>query len=161
MCPKKYKRPSWDEYFMQVARLISSRSTCIRRKVGAVIVLDKRILSTGYNGAPSKLAHCLDIGCLREKMNVPSGKQHEICRGIHAEQNAILQASRYGIPIAGAKIYITNQPCVLCAKMLINTGISEIIYEGTYPDKMAKDILSEADIKVTRYNNENEKSEKV
>ncbi len=142
------KRISWDEYFMQIAHLVSQRSTCLRRKVGAVIVKDKRMLATGYNGAPSGLAHCLDIGCLREKLKIPSGERHELCRGLHAEQNAVIQASLYGISVKGATFYVTNQPCIICAKMLINSGIKEIVIDAGYPDKMAADFLKEAKIKV-------------
>lgn len=142
------KRISWDEYFIQIAHLVSQRSTCLRRKVGAVIVKDKRMLATGYNGAPSGLAHCLDIGCLREKLKIPSGERHELCRGLHAEQNAVIQASLYGISVKGATFYVTNQPCIICAKMLINSGIKEIVIDAGYPDKMAADFLKEAKIKV-------------
>lgn len=142
------KRISWDEYFMQIAHLVSQRSTCLRRKVGAVIVKDKRMLATGYNGAPSGLAHCLDIGCLRDKLKIPSGERHELCRGLHAEQNAVIQASLYGISVKDAIFYVTNQPCIICAKMLINSGIKEIVIDAGYPDKMAMDFLKEAKIKV-------------
>ncbi len=142
------KRISWDEYFIQIAHLVSQRSTCLRRKVGAVIVKDKRMLATGYNGAPSGLAHCLDIGCLREKLKIPSGERHELCRGLHAEQNAVIQASLYGISVKGATFYVTNQPCIICAKMLINSGRKEIVIDAGYPDKMAADFLKEAKIKV-------------
>lgn len=141
-------RPSWDEYFTEMAKLVAKRSTCLRRKVGAVLVKDKRILATGYNGAPSGLAHCIDIGCLREKLNIPSGERHELCRALHAEQNAILQAAQYGISVKGATLYNTNQPCAICAKMIINAGIKEVnIIEG-YPDKLAEQFLKDAKIKV-------------
>lgn len=146
----KSKRPGWDEYFIEVAKLVSKRSTCLRRKVGAVIVKDKRILATGYNGAPSGLDHCLDIGCLREKMRIPSGQRHELCRGLHAEQNAILQAALHGLSVKGSVLYNTNQPCVICAKMLINAGIKEIIIADGYPDKLAKSFLKDAKIKVRK-----------
>ena len=116
-------RPSWDEYFMKMANDVATRTTCLRRGVGAVIVKDRRILATGYNGVPTGLTHCSETGCLREQLGVPSGQRHEICRGLHAEQNAIIQAARYGINIAGATIYVNTQPCVVCAKMLINAGI--------------------------------------
>ncbi len=145
---KKQQRPSWDEYFLSIARLISKRSTCLRRKVGAVLVKDKRILATGYNGAPSGIEHCEKVGCLREKLKVPSGERHELCRGLHAEQNALLQAALHGITVRGAKIYATTQPCIICAKMLINAGIKEVIITGHYPDKMARDFLKEAKIKI-------------
>lgn len=133
---------------MQIAHLVSQRSTCLRRHVGAVIVKNKRILATGYNGAPSGLEHCLEIGCLREKMNIPSGQRHELCRGLHAEQNAIIQASLYGISVNESTLYVTNQPCIICAKMLINAGIKEIITDGAYPDNMATIFLKEGRIKV-------------
>lgn len=145
---KKPKRPSWDEYFLSIAKLVSKRSTCLRRKVGAVLVKDKRILATGYNGAPSNITHCEKTGCLRDKLKIPSGERHELCRGLHSEQNALLQAALHGITVEGAKIYATTQPCIICAKMLINAGIKEVIIAGRYPDKMARDFLKEAKVKV-------------
>jgi dCMP deaminase len=145
-----YKRPSWDEYFLEVAHLVAKRATCLRRRVGAVLVKDKKILATGYNGAPSGLKHCIDIGCLREKLRIPSGERHELCYGLHAEQNVLLQAALYGISTKGSSLYITNQPCVICAKMLINAGIKEIIISGGYPDKLAKKFLKEAKIKIRK-----------
>jgi len=145
-----HQRPSWDEYFLEVALLVSKRATCLRRRVGAVLVKDKKILATGYNGAPSGLKHCLDTGCLRKKYKVPSGERHELCRGLHAEQNVILQAALYGTSTKGSMLYITNQPCIICAKMLINAGIEEIIITGDYPDKLARNFLKEAKIKVRR-----------
>jgi dCMP deaminase len=150
---KTDSRPSWDEYFLDVARVVATRSTCLRRKVGAVIVKDKRILATGYNGVPSGLKHCIDIGCLREKLGVPSGERHELCRGLHAEQNAILQAVVHHIDIKNSSIYITNQPCIICAKMIINAQIKEIVISSSYPDKVARDILKEAGVKVRRVKN--------
>ena len=141
-------RPEWDEYFLRIAYLVSERSTCLRRKVGAVIVKDKHILATGYNGAPSGIRHCSETGCLREKLGVPSGQRHELCRGLHAEQNAIIQAALHGVALKGSIIYITNQPCIICAKMLINAGIKEIIIGEGYPDEMALDFLNEAKIKI-------------
>ncbi|MBN1591897.1 MAG: cytidine/deoxycytidylate deaminase family protein [Candidatus Coatesbacteria bacterium] len=130
---------------MRMARLMAERSTCLRRKVGAVIVRDKRILATGYNGAPSGFRHCDEVGCLRAKLNVPSGKMHELCRGLHAEQNAIIQAAMFGVTIKGATLYCTNVPCVICAKMLINAGVSKrIFYQDGYPDELALEMLSEA-----------------
>ncbi|OPX30568.1 MAG: cytidine deaminase [Candidatus Omnitrophica bacterium 4484_171] len=144
------KRPGWDEYFMKVAKLVSSRSTCLRRKVGAVLVKDKRILATGYNGAPTGIVHCEVTGCLREKLHVPSGERHELCRGLHAEQNVILQAALHGISVNGSTIYITNAPCSICAKMIINAGIKEVIYADSYPDRMAQDFLKEANIKIIK-----------
>ena len=137
-------RPDWDSYFFEITKLVATRSTCIRRSVGAVIVKDKRILATGYNGAPSGLPHCLDIGCLREKLNIPSGERQEICRGIHAEQNALMQAAKFGISVDGATIYVTHHPCVVCAKLLINAGIKVIRYLEDYPDELSKEMLKEA-----------------
>ncbi len=144
-------RPTWDEYFASITRQVATRSTCLRRKVGAIIVKDKRILTTGYNGAPMGVRNCLDIGtCLREELGVPSGERHEICRGLHAEQNAILQASYHGVRIKDAVIYCTTQPCVLCAKMIINCGIKKIYYFEDYPDTLAIELLGEAEIESIR-----------
>jgi len=144
------KRPSWDEYFLSIADLISKRSTCLRRNVGAVLVKDKRILATGYNGAPSGIKHCSTAGCIREKLKVPSGERHELCRGLHGEQNAFLQAALHGTSLKGASLYSTTQPCIICAKMIINAGIKEIVIKGDYPDKMSKELLREAKVKVRR-----------
>jgi dCMP deaminase len=146
----EHKRPSWDEYFLEVAGLVSRRATCMRRRVGVVLVKDKRILATGYNGAPSGLKHCIDIGCLRQRLKIPSGERHELCRGLHAEQNALIQAALYGISAKGSTLYATNQPCIICAKMLINAGIKEIVVADGYPDKMAMDFLKEAKIAVRK-----------
>jgi len=144
-------RPTWDEYFAAITRQVATRSTCLRRKVGAIIVKDKRILTTGYNGAPMGVKNCLDIGtCLREELGVPSGERQEICRGLHAEQNAIIQASYHGVRIKGAVIYCTNQPCVLCAKMIINCGIRKIYYFEDYPDELAMELLVEAGVESIR-----------
>lgn len=144
-------RPSWNNYFMDIAHLVKTRSTCQRRQVGAVIVKDKQILSTGYNGAPTGCTHCTDIGCLRTKLNIPSGERHELCRALHAEQNAVAQAANHGTSLSGATIYVTAQPCSLCAKLLINTGISHIIYEGDYPDPLSMDLLTEAGIHLSQF----------
>lgn len=144
-------RPTWEEYFMEITRLVAKRATCLRRQVGAVLVMDKRLLATGYNGAPSGLAHCLEVGCLREKNNIPSGERHELCRGIHAEQNAIIQAAFHGVRIQGATLYCTNLPCVICTKMLINAGIKEIIYESGYADDLTREMLLEARIPVRQF----------
>ncbi|MCL6471251.1 MAG: cytidine/deoxycytidylate deaminase family protein [Firmicutes bacterium] len=141
-------RPSWDEYFLSITRQVSERSTCLRRKVGALLVREKRILATGYNGAPSGIRHCYEVGCLREDQGIASGERHELCRGLHAEQNALIQAAVHGVAVKGASIYCTHQPCVLCAKMLINAGIKEILYAEGYPDKLAQDLLNEAGIAV-------------
>ena len=139
-------RPSWHEYFLQLARQAATRSTCLRRQVGAVLVRDKRLLATGYNGAPRNTAHCLDVGCLREQMGIPSGERQELCRAIHAEQNAIIQAAVNGVAIEGATLYTTLQPCVLCAKMLINCGVTEIHYLEGYPDELSAAMLEEAGV---------------
>ena len=144
----KKKRPDWDEYFIRIAKLVAERSTCLRRAVGALIVKNKRILTTGYNGTPSGITHCEVAGCLREKLKVPSGERHELCRGLHAEQNAIIQAALHGVDIHGATLYCTNQPCSICAKMLINAGIKEIVMESGYPDEMAKEFFEEAGVEV-------------
>jgi dCMP deaminase len=143
------KRPDWDHYFMQIAKVVASRSTCLRRHVGALLVIDKRILSTGYNGAPTGLKHCAEVGCLREKLKVPSGERHELCRGLHAEQNAIIQAAIHGVAIKGATLYCTHYPCSVCAKMLINAGIKKIFLAENYPDKLAKEIFKEAGIDIS------------
>jgi len=135
---------------MDITRVVSSRSTCLKRSVGAVIVKDYRVLATGYNGAPKDMEHCEKAGCLRRAMNVPSGQRHELCRGLHAEQNAIIQAAWHGVKIEGATMYCTNQPCVICAKMMINAGIKRLVYAGTYPDKLAADMLKESSIKIER-----------
>jgi dCMP deaminase len=143
-------RPGWDEYFMKIAHVVASRSTCVRRKVGAVLVRDKRILTTGYNGAPSGLAHCEEIGCLRDERQVPSGERHELCRGLHAEMNALLQAAIHGVRVAGATLYCTSSPCALCSKMLINVGIERIYIDGEYPDELARELLKAAGVAIER-----------
>ena len=129
---------------MEMAQVASKRSTCLRRSVGAVIVKDKRLLATGYNGTPRGMAHCEEVGCLRTKLNVPSGKMHELCRGIHAEQNAVIQAAVYGVSVDGATLYCTHQPCVVCTKILINAGIRRIVYANPYPDELAENMMKEA-----------------
>lgn len=133
---------------MEIASVVATRSTCMRRRVGALLVLNKRILSTGYNGAPSGLSHCLEVGCLREQLKVPSGERHELCRGLHAEQNAIIQAAVHGVAIRGAVLYCTHYPCAVCAKMLVNAGVSSLILADNYPDSLAKDFFAEAGIEV-------------
>ncbi len=143
-------RPSWDDYFMDIAHLVKTRSTCVRRQVGAVIVKDKRIVSTGYNGSPVRTAHCLDIGCMRERLGIPSGQRHELCRAIHSEQNAIIQAARSGVTMDDATLYVTCQPCSLCAKMLINAGVTRIVYDGDYPDELSLSLLAEAGVALDR-----------
>ncbi len=144
-------RPSWDEYFMRIAELAATRSTCLRRQVGAVIVKDKKILTTGYNGAPSGLKHCLDIGCLRDKLSIPSGERHELCRATHAEQNAIVQAALFGVSIRDSTMYSTTQPCILCSKLIINAGIKKIVIKDSYPDPMSRQMLKEAKIEIQIY----------
>ena len=144
------KRPDWGEYFLAIAELVSRRSTCLRRSVGAVLVKDKRILTTGYNGAPTGLRHCLDLGFLREDSNVPSGERHELCRGLHAEQNAIIQAAMHGVGVQGATLYCTNHPCVICAKMIINAGVARIIFRNGYSDQLSENMLQEAGIRVSQ-----------
>lgn len=131
---------------MEIAHQVATRSTCLRRHVGAVIVRDKRILATGYNGPPRGLAHCDEVGCLRSERGIPSGERQEICRGLHAEQNAIIQAALHGVSVEGGTIYITHQPCITCAKMIINSGIVRAVCANTYPDEMARDMLAEADV---------------
>jgi dCMP deaminase len=142
------QRPSWEEYFMEIARLVARRSTCLRRRVGAVLVKDKNILATGYNGTPSGLRHCSEVGCLREIQNVPSGERHELCRGLHAEQNAIIQAAKHGTNISGSVLFCTNTPCVICSKMIINAGIRRVVFLEGYPDRLSLDMLAESGIEV-------------
>lgn len=137
-------RPDWDSYFMEIARIISKRSTCIRRNVGAVVVKDKRILSTGYNGAPIGLRHCIDSDCLRQSLHIAPGERHELCRGLHAEQNAIIQAAYHGVCINGADIYSTCLPCSICMKMIINSGIQKVFYIEGYPDELSEDFVRES-----------------
>jgi len=139
-------RPSWDTYFMDITMLVAKRSTCLRRAVGAIIVKDKRMLTTGYNGAPSGIKHCLEVGCLREQLNIGSGERHELCRGIHAEQNAIIQAAYHGVSVKGASLYCTNLPCSICAKMIINAGIRKIYYRSGYADSLSQEMLQEAGV---------------
>jgi dCMP deaminase len=143
-------RPTTDEYFMNIAEVVATRSTCLRNHVGAVIVRDKRIISTGYNGAPRNLEHCLDIGCIRDQENIESGTMHEVCRAVHAEQNAIIQAALHGVSTKGATIYCTHQPCVLCAKMIINANIVRVVFEQAYPDLHALKFFTEADIETVK-----------
>ncbi len=142
------ERPSWDNYFMKIALDVATRSTCIRRHVGAVIVREKRILTTGYNGAPVGISHCTEETCLRTKYNVPSGERHELCRGLHAEQNAIIQAALHGVSLDKASIYVTHQPCSICAKMLINSGIRKFIFQSPYNDPLAEEMIEEAGIEI-------------
>ena len=145
------ERPSWDEYFMDITRLVARRSTCMRRQVGAVMVKEKNILATGYNGTPSGITHCDLTGCLRDQLNVPSGERHELCRGLHAEQNAIIQAAKHGVNIADSILYCTNSPCIICTKMLINAGIRKVIYLEGYADKLSMEMLAEAGIETISF----------
>ncbi len=144
-------RASWDEYFMQIAEIVKTRSTCLRRQVGALIVKDNRIITTGYNGAPEGIKHCSDLGsCLRSELKIPSGERHELCRALHAEQNAIIQAAKIGVSTQGATMYVTLQPCVICAKMAINAGIKKIVYKGDYPDELSLNMLNEANVELIK-----------
>jgi len=141
-------RPSWDEYFLKITRDVSERAICVKRQVGAIIVKGNQILSTGYNGTPKGLVHCNEDTCLRK--NVPSGERHELCRGLHAEQNAIIQAAVHGVKIEGGTMYCTCQPCIICVKMMINAGLKRLVYEGDYPDQLAADMLQESTIEVVQ-----------
>jgi dCMP deaminase len=147
---EKADRPSFIRYFMDITELVAKRSTCLRRSVGAVLVKDKRLLSTGYNGAPSGIRHCAETGCLREQLSVPSGERHELCRGIHAEQNAIIQAAYYGVSIKDSTLFCTHLPCSICTKMLINSGIKTIYYASGYADSLAMEMTKEAGIEVIK-----------
>ncbi|MBQ3033946.1 MAG: cytidine/deoxycytidylate deaminase family protein [Deferribacterales bacterium] len=144
-------RPGWDEYFIEMTKMAAKRSTCTRRQVGALIVKDNHILATGYNGVPSKVTHCDKAGCLREDLNIPSGERQELCRGLHAEQNAIIQAALHGVSIQGATLYCTTKPCSICTKMIINSQISRIVYAEDYNDALADELLKHTDIRVLRY----------
>ena len=144
-------RPPWDEYFMEIVDLVKTRSTCLRRQVGALIVKDKRILASGYNGAPAGVSHCDEVGCLRQQLNIPSGERHELCRAIHAEQNAIVQAAYSGTSVRGATMYVSLQPCSLCAKLMINAGITKLVYRGLYPDELSLSMLNEAGIELVNF----------
>ncbi len=140
------KRPSWDEYFLKIAMLVSERSTCLRHHVGAVVVKDKQILTTGYNGAVKGVTDCLTKGCMRDELKIASGTRHEICRAVHAEQNAIAQAALHGINIKGATLYCTHSPCLICAKLMVNSGIIRVVTYNIYPDKMYQDLFNEAKV---------------
>ena len=146
------ERPTWDEYFMSIAELTAKRSTCLRRNVGAVIVQDRHIIATGYNGAPRGMDHCAQRGgCFREELGIPSGERHELCRALHAEQNAIIQAASFGPGVDGATIYITHSPCVICAKIIINSGIKRIVYNDSYPDEFAVKLCKEAGVELQKF----------
>ena len=141
-------RPDWDEYFLQLADLVASRSTCIRRHVGAILVKDERIMATGYNGAPRGIKHCMEVGCLRETLGIPSGQRYELCRGVHAEQNAIINAAYYGVSTRDTVLYCTNQPCIICARIIANAGIRRVVHRGNFQDSLALELLEEAGIKM-------------
>ncbi len=145
------QRPDWDTYFMKLCQMVAQRSTCLRRKVGALLVANRRILASGYNGAPQGLPHCAEVGCLREQMGIPSGERQELCRGLHAEQNAIIQAAVHGVALQEVTLYCTIQPCITCAKMLINANVARIVYEGDYPDELATEMLEAASIELVRW----------
>lgn len=136
---------------MAITEMVAKRSTCLRRQVGAILVKEKRILATGYNGAPAGLKHCQEVGCLRADSSVPSGMRHELCRGLHAEQNAIIQAAYHGIPIGGSTLYCTNKPCAICSKMIINAGIKRIFYKNGYDDPLADQMLTEAGVETVEF----------
>jgi len=143
-------RPDWDTYFMEMAKLASRRSSCLRRAVGAVLVRDKRLLATGYNGVPSGVTHCEETGCLREQLQVPSGERHELCRGLHAEQNAIIQAALHGVSTKDAILYCTTLPCIICAKMLINSGVRKVVFLDGYSDTLTEEMLTEVGLELVR-----------
>lgn len=146
------QRPSWDQYFMQICSVVATRSTCLRRQVGAILVSERRILSTGYNGAPKGLSHCAELGgCYRERMKVPSGERQELCRALHAEQNAIIQAAVHGVKLENVTAYCTTMPCVTCAKMLINADVRRIVYESEYPDELSRRMLDEAGVELVQW----------
>ena len=144
------QRPDWNTYFMDFARLAERRSTCLRRRVGAVIVLDKMVLATGYNGAPKGVRHCSETGCIRHELKVPSGQRHELCRGLHAEQNAIIQAAYHGVQIQGSEMYCTFRPCIICVKMIINAGIRKVYFLGDYDDPLAQDMADDAGLELIK-----------
>lgn len=144
-------RPSWDQYFIDITHLVATRSTCLRRQVGALLVKDRNILATGYNGTPSGVSHCDEVGCLRDRLKVPSGERHELCRGLHAEQNAIIQAARHGVNIDGSTLYCTTMPCIICTKMLINAGIRRVVFEEGYADELAREMVAEAGTEVVQF----------
>ncbi|MDD2499778.1 MAG: cytidine/deoxycytidylate deaminase family protein [Geobacter sp.] len=144
-------RPTWDQYFIDITLLVATRATCLRRQVGALLVKDRNILATGYNGTPSGIRHCEETGCLRERLKVPSGERHELCRGLHAEQNAIIQAARHGVNIDGSTLYCTTMPCIICTKMLINAGIKRIVYAEGYADELAREMVEESGIEVVHF----------
>ena len=147
------QRPSWDKYFIEITRLVATRSTCLRRGVGALLVKNRNILTTGYNGAPSGIKHCDKSGCIRQQTNTPSGERHELCRGLHAEQNAIIQAAKHGVNIDGATLYCTTMPCVICAKMLINSGVRRVVFDESYSDELARAMFIESGVEIEYFEN--------
>lgn len=155
------ERPSWQAYFMQMAILASKRSTCLRRAVGAVLVRDNQVISTGYNGSPKHTRHCAETGCLRAQMNVPSGEKHELCRGVHAEQNAIIQAAINGSSTRGTTLYCTHQPCSICARLIINAEIRTVYIANGYPDALGEQLLSEAGVTMILYDIENKEETRI
>lgn len=146
---KEPVRPTLDEYFLKIASVVAERSTCQRHHVGALAVKDKHILTTGYNGAPAGLKDCLELGCLREELGIPSGTRHEICRAIHAEQNVIIQAALHGVNLEGATVYCTHTPCNLCAKMLVNARIKRFVSFGKYNDESFVSLFKDAGIEIS------------
>ncbi len=144
-------RISWDEYFMKMAHLAAERATCTRRQVGAVLVLDNRVIATGYNGACRNTVDCLELGCLRDELKIPSGTRHEICRAVHAEQNAIIQAAVQGSSTRGATLYCTHTPCILCAKMIVNAQIARCVLDEQYSENEYEKLFKEAGIEVTYF----------
>ncbi len=150
-------RLSWDEYFMEITKLVAKRSTCLRRQVGAILVKDKKILATGYNGPPTGLEHCIDVGCLRKERNIPSGERHELCRGLHAEQNAIIQAAYHGVTIRGSTLFCTNLPCSICIKMIINAGITTVVYLDGYADFLSQDLIAKSRVRLIKFSELGEK----
>ena len=152
MADKKEDRPSWDEYFIEIAKLVSTRSNCVSRKVGAVITVDNQIIATGYNGAPKGLHHCIDAGgCLRKLNKIPSGTRQEVCRAAHAEQNAIISAAVKGVSIKGGTLYVNTYPCSICTRMLINAEIKRIVYDSDYSDPLSKEMLDESGIEIVKF----------
>lgn len=154
-------RPSWQQYFMRMAFLASTRSTCLRRSVGAALVRDNQIISTGYNGSPKNSPHCVDVGCLRQELNVPPGEKHELCRGVHAEQNAIIQAAINGSSTRNAVLYCTHQPCSICAKMIVNAEIRQVFIANAYPDELSRELFREADVEVILFDHETGVSKRI
>lgn len=152
----RYQRPSWDGYFLALAMVAATRSTCVRRHVGAVFVLENRILATGYNGSPAGTRHCTDIGCLRQRLGIQSGERHEICRGSHAEMNALAQAASSGTSVRGCAVYCTHEPCSICSKLLINAGCARVVYLHSYPDTLSRELRQEAALAGEVFGNENE-----